>query len=107
MSAEHHRFHYTASCLAVEHTGNLHSVLTDQHILWLHVPMKVAVLMHVSHSLEYLEQPVPDPALWEGLVSVFHGLVQVAVKELKHEVQLVIFPDDLLQLDYTRMIQLP
>lgn len=69
--------------------------------------MKVAMLVHVCHSLEYLEQPVPDSALWKGFVSVLHCLVQIAVEELEHEVQLVIFPNHLLQLDYTGMIQLP
>ena len=85
-------------------TSNLDSVLADQDILWLHVPVKVAMFVHISHSLEYLEQPVPNATLWKGFVSIFHGLVQIAVEELKDKVQLIILPDHLFQLDYARMI---
>lgn len=70
-----------------------------EEIFRLHVPVKEAVLVHESQTLEHLVDHVPDYGLGEELVPVFHQLVEVFLHILEDKVKNVVLPDDFLQLD--------
>ena len=46
---------------------------------WLHVPVKVPVLMYVSKALQDLMHPAPYAGLWHKLVPVLCELIEIAI----------------------------
>ncbi len=46
---------------------------------WLHVSVKVAMLVYVCKSLQDLMAPASDAGFWHQLGPVLHQLIQVAI----------------------------
>lgn len=46
---------------------------------WLHVSMKVPMLVHVCQSLQNLKCPAADLRFWWWTITALHQLVQIAV----------------------------
>lgn len=53
-------------------------------VTWLHVPVKVSMLVYVRKPLQNLVTPASDSELWHQLSPVLHQLVQVAVLQSLH-----------------------
>jgi hypothetical protein len=61
--------------------------------------VKEAVLVHVGQAEQCLVHDALDLALGEARLAVFHQLIDVLLHVFKHEVEVVIHADDLLELD--------
>jgi len=65
-----------------------------------------AVLVHEGEALEDLEHDGAHARLGQVPLARLAHLVQVALQELKHKVQLVVLADDLLELDDVGVVEL-
>ena len=75
----------------------LDGAIRFQEILWLEISMKVAMLMHISQSLQSLVDNVSNVDFVKGSLAVFHQLKHVLLHELKHKVEFIILFHDLKQ----------
>ena len=73
----------------------LDDVVGDEEVLRLEVSVEVPVFVQIRDGLQNLIYPTPHAALGEVLVPILYLLVQVLRHVLKHEVQLVVFPNHL------------
>lgn len=74
---------------------NLHTVILDQHILGLDISIEKAVQVHIRQYLVH-EAATANFGLQVMPVALLHGLVQIALHVLKHNVQLVVLSDHFL-----------
>ena len=79
--------------------SQLDDVVGDEEVLRLEVPVEVPMLVQIRDGLQNLIYPTSHAALGEVLVPVLDLLVQVLRHVLEHEVQLIVFPNHLRQVD--------
>ena len=77
-----------------------------ENVLWLEISVEESVTMHIGQGLEDLEDDGPDRGLAQQILAVPHQTQQVTLHILEYEVETIVLPDDLLQLDNIRMIEL-
>ena len=79
--------------------SNFNGIPFNEEVLRLHVPVKEAVLVHVGESKYGLVHDGLDLGFVEALLLVLHQLVDILLHVFKHEVEVVVDPDHLLELD--------
>lgn len=85
---------------------NFAEVFGDEDVLRLHVAVEQPSLVHEGQALEHLVHIVAEHRLCKIFLPVFHYLVKITLQKLEHEVQNVLLPNHLFQLDEIRVAQL-
>ena len=81
-------------------------LVVNEKVLWLQVPMKVAVLVAGSDALQAIIRHPLNILLRLGYRVLGEDLVQILLHEFEHEEQVVLLPYDFLQFDYVVVVEL-